>query len=122
MLYTFTHYATLYELYVGILRGLIAVAVALSMLISLDRLYKVRGPALVHSFVAALLSVQTLSLALDSCDGSLLQVLVYYKIKLKTKLTGRRPEHEYSARPLPDAAAYSMVYPKVRALAPCGDE
>ena len=42
MLYTFTHYATLYELYVGLLRGLIAVAVCLSMLISVDRLYKVR--------------------------------------------------------------------------------
>ena len=41
MLYTFTHYATLYELYVGLLRGLIAVAVALSMLISVDRIYKV---------------------------------------------------------------------------------
>ncbi len=43
MLYTFTHYATLYELYVGLLRGLIAVAVCLSMLISVDRLYKVRA-------------------------------------------------------------------------------
>ncbi len=42
MLYTFTHYATLYELYVGLLRALIAVAVALSMLISVDRIYKVR--------------------------------------------------------------------------------
>ena len=42
MLYTFTHYATLYELYVGILRGLISLAVFLSMLISLDRIYKVR--------------------------------------------------------------------------------
>ena len=41
MLYTFTHYATLYELYVGLLRALIAVAVALSMLISVDRIYKV---------------------------------------------------------------------------------
>lgn len=57
MLYTFTHYATLYELYVGVLRGLIAVAVALSMLISLDRLYKVRSPALVLAFVCALLRV-----------------------------------------------------------------
>ena len=28
-------------------------------------------------------------------------------------MTGRKPEHEYSARPLPDPAAYSMVYPKV---------
>ena len=42
MLYTFTHYATLYELYVGLLRGLISLAVFLSMLISLDRIYKVR--------------------------------------------------------------------------------
>ena len=46
MLYTFTHYATLYELYVGLLRGLIAVAVALSMLISVDRIYKVCHPRL----------------------------------------------------------------------------
>ena len=44
MLYTFTHYATLYELYVGLLRALIAVAVALSMLISVDRIYKVCHP------------------------------------------------------------------------------
>ena len=51
MLYTFTHYATLYELYVGLLRALIAVAVALSMLISVDRIYKV-GP---HTFRNALL-------------------------------------------------------------------
>ena len=41
MLYTFTHYASLYELYVGLLRGTISVAVALSLLISLDRLLKV---------------------------------------------------------------------------------
>jgi hypothetical protein len=46
MLYTFTHYATLYELYVGVLRGLISLAVFLSMLISLDRIYKVRGASL----------------------------------------------------------------------------
>ena len=42
-----------------------------------------------------------------------LQVLVYLKIHLRTRMTGKRPEHEYSARPLPDPAAYSMVYPKV---------
>ena len=41
MLYTFTHYASLYELYIGLLRGTISVAVALSLLISADRLLKV---------------------------------------------------------------------------------
>ena len=43
-----------------------------------------------------------------------MQVLVYLKVHARTKLTGRKPEHEFSARPLPDPAAYSMVYPKVR--------
>ncbi|BDA47669.1 probable glucomannan 4-beta-mannosyltransferase 9 [Coccomyxa sp. Obi] len=89
MLYTFTHYATLYELYVGLLRGLIAVAVCLSMLISVDRLYK---------------------------------VFVYMKVQARTRLTGRKPEHEFSARPLPDPAAYSMVYPKVAVQLPMFNE
>ena len=43
-----------------------------------------------------------------------LQVLVYLKVHARTKITGRKPENEFSARPLPDPAAYSMVYPKVR--------
>ena len=43
-----------------------------------------------------------------------MQVLIYLKVHARTKLTGRKPEHEFSARPLPDPAAYSMVYPKVR--------
>lgn len=41
MLYTFTSYSTFYELYVGLLKAAIAAAVALSVLVSLDRLWKV---------------------------------------------------------------------------------
>lgn len=41
MLYTFTSYSTFYELYVGLLKATIAAAVALSVLVSLDRLWKV---------------------------------------------------------------------------------
>ena len=41
MLYTFTSYATVYELYVALLRGFIVLAVGLSVLVSLDRLWHV---------------------------------------------------------------------------------
>lgn len=41
MLYTFTSYSTFYELYVALLKATIAAAVALSVLVSLDRLWKV---------------------------------------------------------------------------------
>lgn len=41
MLYTFTSYSTFYELYVALLKGTIAAAVAMSVLVSLDRLWKV---------------------------------------------------------------------------------
>ena len=41
MLYTFTSYSTFYELYVGLLKAAIAAAVAMSVLVSLDRLWKV---------------------------------------------------------------------------------
>ncbi len=47
-----------------------------------------------------------------------LQVFVYMKVQARTRLTGRKPEHEFSARPLPDPAAYSMVYPKVQRSMP----
>ena len=41
MLYTFTTFVTFYDLYVGLLKAAITAAVALSLLISLDRLYRV---------------------------------------------------------------------------------
>ena len=41
MLFTFTGFTTFYELYVGLLKATIAAAVAMSVLVSLDRLYKV---------------------------------------------------------------------------------
>ena len=41
MLYTFTSYESIYDLYVAILKTAIIAAVALSLLVSLDRLYKV---------------------------------------------------------------------------------
>lgn len=41
MLYTFTSYETVYDLYVAILKTAIVAAVSLSLLVSLDRLYKV---------------------------------------------------------------------------------
>ncbi len=41
MLYTFTSYESIYDLYLAILRTAIIAAVALSLLVSLDRLYKV---------------------------------------------------------------------------------
>ena len=41
MLYTFTSYSSLYELYVALLRGVISLAVGLSVLVSLDRLWHV---------------------------------------------------------------------------------
>lgn len=41
MLYTFTSYSSLYELYVALLRAIIWVAVGLSVLVSLDRLWHV---------------------------------------------------------------------------------
>lgn len=41
MLWTFTTFVTFYDLYVGLLKAAIAAAVSLSVLISLDRLYRV---------------------------------------------------------------------------------
>ena len=41
MLYTFTSFTTVYELYVALLRAVISVAVGLSVLVSLDRLWHV---------------------------------------------------------------------------------
>ena len=41
MLYTFTSYSSLYELYVGLLRAIISVAIGLSVLVSIDRLWHV---------------------------------------------------------------------------------
>lgn len=41
MLYTFTSYESVYDLYVAILKTAIVAAVMLSLLVSMDRLYKV---------------------------------------------------------------------------------
>ena len=41
MLYTLTGFTTFYGLYIGMLKATIALAVAMSVLVSLDRLYKV---------------------------------------------------------------------------------
>lgn len=41
MLYTFAAYATFYELYVALLKALIAFAIGLSMIVSADRLLRV---------------------------------------------------------------------------------
>ena len=41
MLYTFTSFSTLYELYVALLRAIISLAVGLSVLVSIDRLWHV---------------------------------------------------------------------------------
>ena len=35
------------------------------------------------------------------------------KHKLREMLTGKRPEHDFSCRPLPDPASYALVFPKV---------
>ncbi len=49
-------------------------------------------------------------------------VLLYAKFKAKAFLTGRRPEDEFSCRPLPDPAAYALVYPKVAVQLPMFNE
>lgn len=41
MLYTFTSYESVYDLYVAVLKTAIVAAVMLSLLVSMDRLYKV---------------------------------------------------------------------------------
>ena len=49
MLYTFTSFTTVYELYVALLRAVISLAVGLSVLVSLDRLWHVLKCAAVTS-------------------------------------------------------------------------
>jgi beta-mannan synthase len=51
-----------------------------------------------------------------------IHVLLYAKFKAKAFLTGRRPEDEFSCRPLPDPAAYALVYPKVAVQLPMFNE
>lgn len=89
MLYTFTTYATFYELYIGLLKAAITAAVSLSLLISLDRLYRVAK---------------------------------YVHFSCRTCLSGRKPEHEFGARPLPDPTHFSLAYPRVAVQLPMFNE
>lgn len=52
----------------------------------------------------------------------LAQVLTYLKIRTKTWLTGRRPEHSFAARSLPDPVQFSSAYPRVAVQLPMFNE
>ncbi|KAK9837515.1 hypothetical protein WJX81_008081 [Elliptochloris bilobata] len=84
----FSH-RTAYKIYVDLLRAAVAVAITLSLLVSIDRIYK---------------------------------VLTYLKIRAKTWITGRRPEHSFAARSLPDPVQFSSAYPRVAVQLPMFNE
>ncbi len=50
------------------------------------------------------------------------QVLTYLKIRTKSWITGRRPEHAYAARQLPDPVHFSSAYPRVAVQLPMFNE
>ena len=68
MLFTYMTYSA-YELYVALLDALISVAVALSVVVSLDRVF---------------------------------HVMKYVQLKMRSRVTGRRPEEYYQFNALPD--------------------
>ena len=68
MLFTYMTYSA-YELYVALLDALISVAVALSVVVSLDRVF---------------------------------HVMKYVQLKLRARVTGRKPEEYYQFNALPD--------------------
>lgn len=68
MLFTYMTYSA-YELYVALLDALISVAVALSVVVSLDRVF---------------------------------HVMKYVQLKMRARVTGRKPEEYYQFNALPD--------------------
>ena len=70
----------------------------------------------VHSaYVVLLRSLISLAIFLSvACSADrVFKVAVHLKHKLREMLTGKRPEHDFSCRPLPDPASYALVFPKV---------
>lgn len=70
----------------------------------------------VHSaYVVLLRSLISLAIFLSvACSiDRVYKVGVFFKHRLKELLTGKRPEHDFSCRPLPDPASYALVFPKV---------
>ena len=70
----------------------------------------------VHSaYVVLLRSLISLAIFLSvACSvDRVFKVAVHFKHKLREMLTGKRPEHDFSCRPLPDPASYALVFPKV---------
>lgn len=70
----------------------------------------------VHSaYVVLLRSLISLAIFLSvACSvDRVFKVAVHLKHKLREMLTGKRPEHDFSCRPLPDPASYALVFPKV---------
>lgn len=78
----------------------------------------------VHSaYVVLLRSLISLAIFLSvACSADrVFKVAVHLKHKLREMLTGKRPEHDFSCRPLPDPASYALVFPKVRVFLLLGE-
>lgn len=72
--------------------------------------------AMHSAYVVLLRSLISLAIFLSvACSADrVFKVAVHLKHKLREMLTGKRPEHDFSCRPLPDPASYALVFPKVR--------